>query len=120
MSLKLLGHLGSPYSRKFRAFLRYKQIPFEFIRSQTEEADLLPKSKIPIVPAIYFPDESYATGHTDSTPLIRRIDILKLSVICKINCICLLPYIYELDIQTFLFTLQVSLDSAFDSSCQSH
>ena len=74
MSLKLLGHLGSPYSRKFRAFLRYKQIPFEFIRSQTEEADLLPKSKIPIVPAVYFPDESYATGHTDSTPLIRKID----------------------------------------------
>ena len=74
MSLKLLGHLGSPYSRKFRAFLRYKQIPFEFIRSQTEEADLLPKSKIPIVPAVYFPEENYATGHTDSTPLIRKID----------------------------------------------
>ena len=74
MSLKLLGHLGSPYSRKFRAFLRYKQIPFEFIRSQTEEADLLPKSKIPIVPAVYFPEENYETGHTDSTPLIRKID----------------------------------------------
>lgn len=74
MALKLLGHLGSPYSRKFRAFLRYKQIPFEFIRAQTEEADALPKSKIPIMPAIYFPEENYATGHTDSTPLIRAID----------------------------------------------
>ena len=76
MSLKLLGHLGSPYSRKFRAFLRYKQIPLEFIRSQTEEADVLPKSKIPIVPAVYFPEENYATGHTDSTPLIKKLDKL--------------------------------------------
>lgn len=74
MSLKLFGHFGSPYSMKFRAFLRYKQIPFEFIRAQTEEADYLPKSKIPIMPAVYFPEENYATGHTDSTPLIRKID----------------------------------------------
>ena len=74
MSLKLIGHLGSPYSRKFRAFLRYKQIPFEFVRAQTEEADALPTSKIPIMPALYFPYDNYATGHTDSTPLIRAID----------------------------------------------
>ena len=35
------------------------------------------------------------SDHNDDATLIRRIDILKLSEICKINCICLLPYIYE-------------------------
>ena len=74
MSIKLLGHLGSPYSRKFRAFLRYKQIPFQFIRANTEEADLLPKAKIPIMPAVYYPEEGYSTGHTDSTPLMITLN----------------------------------------------
>lgn len=72
--LKLIGHLGSPYSRKFRSYLRYKNIPFQWLRSMSEEAAALPKSKIPIIPALYFPEEKYKTGHTDSTPLIRTLD----------------------------------------------
>ena len=74
MSLKLLGHIGSPYSRKLRSYLRYKQIDFQWIQTNTPEAMELPASKIPIIPVVYFKDENFGIGHTDSSPLIKSIN----------------------------------------------
>ena len=74
MTVKLLGHLGSPYSRKIRSYLRYKQIRFEWIQTNTSEAMELPASKIPLIPAVYFDNENFGVGHTDSTPLIKLIN----------------------------------------------
>ena len=74
MSLKLLGHIGSPYSRKMRSYLRFKQIDYQWIQTNTPEAMELPASKIPIIPVVYFKDENFGIGHTDSSPLIKSIN----------------------------------------------
>ena len=74
MSIKLVGHVGSPYSRKLRAYLRYKQIPFEWIQSNTSKVLELPPPNIPIIPVVYYEAENYSIGHTDSTPLIQSMN----------------------------------------------
>ena len=74
MHIKVVGHQGSPYSVKLRAFLRYKRIPFNWIHSNTNEATTLPPTRVPIIPAVYFEFESYSAGHTDSTPLIQFLN----------------------------------------------
>ena len=72
--VKFLGHLSCPFSRKTRAYLRYKNIPHQFIRSFTPEGEALPKPKIPIITACYLPEDGYSKAHIDSTPLIRYFE----------------------------------------------
>ena len=74
MCIKLVGHIGSPYSRKLRAYLRYKQIPFEWIQNNTSQVLDLPPPIIPIIPVVYYERENYSIGHTDSTPLIQSMN----------------------------------------------
>lgn len=73
--VKLMGVPGSPYTRKMRALLRYRQIPYRFvIQGSPEHADL-PRPKVPLLPTFYLPDESgQEVAVTDSTPLIRRFE----------------------------------------------
>jgi glutathione S-transferase len=70
--LKLVGGMGSPYSRKMRAVLRYRRIPFRWIRRGAAEDLGIPPVRVPLIPVIVFPGEDVA--HTDSTPLIRRLE----------------------------------------------
>ena len=37
-SVKLIGNVASPYTRKMVAYLRYKRIPYEVIWRQAEDA----------------------------------------------------------------------------------
>jgi glutathione S-transferase len=73
--LTLIGAPGSPYTRKMRALLRYRRIPYIQIQQMSKEARALPQPKVPLLPTFYLPD---ATGTivpvTDSTPLIRRFE----------------------------------------------
>ena len=73
--LQMMGAPGSPYTRKMRAILRYRRIPYHFIQQNSPEAAKMPRARVPLLPTFYLPDE---TGEivpvTDSTPLIRRFE----------------------------------------------
>ena len=76
-SIKLIGNVASPYTRKMVAYLRYKRIPYEVIWGQPE--DVLQKMNIeppkPILLPVFILDrDGHATAVTDSTPLIREFE----------------------------------------------
>jgi glutathione S-transferase len=71
----MMGAPGSPYTRKMRAVLRYRRIPYVFIQQNTPEAEKLPPAKVPLLPTFYLPNEAGEVAPTtDSTPLIRRFE----------------------------------------------
>jgi glutathione S-transferase len=62
----------SPFSVKVRSYLRYKQVPHEWIvRNAETMADYQKYAKIPIIPLVVTPDEE---GMQDSTPIMEAID----------------------------------------------
>lgn len=76
-SIKLIGNVGSPYTRKMLAYLRYKRIPYEVIWGQPEdvlkEMSIEPPKPI-LLPVFILDREGQATSVTDSTPLIREFE----------------------------------------------
>ena len=76
--LKMMGAPGSPYTRKMRAVLRYRRIPYHFLLANGPEAAPYPTPRVPLLPTFFLPDESDESGElvatTDSTPLIRRFE----------------------------------------------
>jgi len=73
--LQMMGAPGSPYTRKMRAVLRFRRIPFVFVQQNSPQAAKLPKAKVPLLPTFYLPDASgEVVPTTDSTPLIRRFE----------------------------------------------
>ncbi|MEZ5168457.1 MAG: glutathione S-transferase [Acidimicrobiales bacterium] len=74
--LKLVGVEGSPYSRKMRAVLRYRHIPFRWVYQHTPAAAALPTPKVPVIPVIAFPepDGTYERVMTDSSPQIMVLE----------------------------------------------
>jgi hypothetical protein len=65
---RLIGMIGSPYSMKMRAILRYRHIPFQWVLKNQKVSEDVAHVKPPIIPVLQFPeDDSY---HLDSTPLI--------------------------------------------------
>lgn len=73
--LRMRGALGSPYSLKMRAVLRYRQIPFQWVPQGSQFDDLPP---FPLIPAIAFPNENgeYTDAMIDSSPLIARLETM--------------------------------------------
>jgi glutathione S-transferase len=73
--LKMMGAPGSPYTRKMRAVLRYRQIPYRLIYQGSAEHQALPAPRVGLLPTFYLPDENGVEQPvTDSTPLIRRFE----------------------------------------------
>jgi len=73
--LLMMGAPGSPYTRKMRALLRYRHIPYRMILQGSDAHQALPKPKVELLPTFYLPDASGETvAETDSTPLIRRFE----------------------------------------------
>jgi len=74
--LKLIGVPGSPYSRKMRAALRYRRIPFEWVLQNTAAAAALPRPKVPVIPVLGFVDDDGECTEvmTDSSPQIMRLE----------------------------------------------
>lgn len=72
------GAVGSPYTRKLKALLIYRRIPYQFLiaamPAQRPRPDL-PKPPLPLLPCLYFPeaDGSYRAG-SDTTFLIRELE----------------------------------------------
>jgi len=73
--LAMLGAVGSPYSRKLRAVLRYRRIPHVWIHQGSPESEGLPRPKVQLLPQLILtgPDGS-PEARTDSTPLIRELE----------------------------------------------
>ncbi len=77
-ALKLVGGFGSPYSRKMRAVLRFRRIPFSWImRGSSEDVDI-PAVPVALIPVLVFPGEAERADEAmiDSTFQIRRLEKL--------------------------------------------
>ncbi len=71
MTYKIYGALGSPYSMKMRAVLRYRRLPHEWHVGAAAMARTAGKVKAPVIPIVEYPDGSF---HNDSTPLIHDLE----------------------------------------------
>ena len=74
--LKLVGAPGSPYSRKLRAVLRYRRIPFTWLVRGAREDHDIPEVPVGLIPVLVFPGQAGAPDEAalDTTPLIRRLE----------------------------------------------
>jgi glutathione S-transferase len=72
LPLRLIGLEMSPYSLKVRSYLRYKRIPFEWIRrTRSNEALFQKHARVQLIPLLLFPD---GEAMQDSTPIIERLE----------------------------------------------
>jgi glutathione S-transferase len=76
--LELVGAHGSPYSRKLRAVLRYRRIPFHWIIRASRDAKDIPEVPVALIPVLVFRGEGGAPDRAmiDSTFQIRRLEEL--------------------------------------------
>lgn len=75
---KLVGAYASPYSRKMRAVLRYRRLPFRWIsRGGRDDVDI-PAVPVALIPVLVTPapgsDTAGATSMIDSTFQIRHLE----------------------------------------------
>ena len=67
----LYGAIGSPYSIKMRAILRYRRIPFIWRTGPEAMQASATKVRAPVIPVLEFPDGTFAN---DSTVLIDDLE----------------------------------------------
>ena len=65
------GALGSPYSLKMRALMRYRRIPHIWQHGAATHGLAAAKVKAPVIPVVEYPD---GTFHNDSTPLLYDLE----------------------------------------------
>lgn len=68
---KIYGGLGSPYSMKLRAVLRYRRVPHVWVQLNDRNAYEIANVRPPVIPVLRFPD---GVMQTDSTPLIFELE----------------------------------------------
>ncbi|MCZ8324758.1 MAG: glutathione S-transferase N-terminal domain-containing protein [Sphingomonadaceae bacterium] len=68
---KLYGALGSPYSQKIRALLRYRRLPHIWVDEGARRQAALGAVKAPVIPVLEYPEGTFAN---DSTPLIYDLE----------------------------------------------
>ncbi len=72
---RILGAIGSPYSRKLRAVYRYRRIPYVWIHQGAPEARALPKPRVILLPQVVREGaDGRPVAEIDSTPLIRALE----------------------------------------------
>ena len=74
--LQLVGSSVSPYTRKVRALLRYRRIPYQFVRAGGRESEALPPAPLPLIPYVVLPDHNGELTEViaDTTPIINRLE----------------------------------------------
>src|SRR5690606_26870912 len=70
---RIHGSLGSPYTMKMRAILRYRRLPHIWIRGGNQDLEGRTPLKVAVIPVIQYLDGSY---HNDSTPMIDELEQL--------------------------------------------
>ena len=73
--LRIVGVPASPYSRKLRAVLRYRRIPYAWVLHGSPEGRGLPAPRVPLLPHLVVRGaDGVREAVVDSTPLIRRLE----------------------------------------------
>ncbi len=78
--LTLVGGYGSPYSRKMRAVLRYRRIPFRWVMRGSVEDVSIPPVPVALIPALVFPGQN---GAPDEAMIDSTFEILRLEAAFK-------------------------------------
>ena len=73
---KILGAPGSPYSRKLRAAIRYRRIPYIWSNRNGSEDVKTPDVPVNLLPVLVLPGENgdYQQAKIDSTPILRYLE----------------------------------------------
>ena len=73
---KILGAPGSPYSRKLRAAIRYRRLPYIWSNRNGYEDVNTPKVQVNLLPVLVLPGEKgeYEESMIDSTPILRYLE----------------------------------------------
>ncbi|HVN00813.1 MAG TPA: glutathione S-transferase family protein [Caulobacteraceae bacterium] len=69
---EVYGALGSPYSLKMRAVMRYRRLPHVWCGVPLE-SEVRAKVKVPVIPVIRFGEDDW---RNDSTPMIQALEAL--------------------------------------------
>jgi glutathione S-transferase len=72
--VRLVGAYASPYSRKMRAVLRYRRIPFRWIPRGSREDVGIPKVPVALIPVLAWSGPDGDAAMVDSTFQIRRLE----------------------------------------------
>ena len=74
--LRLVGVGASPYTRKLRAALRFRRLPYRFVLAGSKEASALPDRPLPLIPYLIAPDETgeLSIAKADTTPILSYLD----------------------------------------------
>ncbi|MEO0784305.1 MAG: glutathione S-transferase [Pseudomonadota bacterium] len=75
-ALILVGSGSSPYTRKLRAALRYRRLPYRFVIIGSKEAEALPKRPLPLVPYLVVPggEGEPPVAMSDTTPILNHLE----------------------------------------------
>ena len=73
---KILGAPGSPYSRKLRAAIRYRRLPYIWSNRNGSEDLNTPDVPVNLLPVLVLPGENgdYQQAKIDSTPILRYLE----------------------------------------------
>jgi len=71
----IVGAPGSPYSRKLRAVMRFRRIPFAWLHQGAPECRGLPQPRVALLPQLVMRDENgELVARTDTSPIIRDLE----------------------------------------------